>query len=194
MPYYTVTIRKATGGYKWVNAYLIGSDSLNGARLAGDFIVGSERNMHGDDVQFEAMRVAGYKSADPNDFVVVPLTGTGDRDLPFNSYAPPFVAVHVQLTSTSGRPGKKGYRYCLRNTEVIGDGDHAALQVLQPEIDDWEASWALTITAISYNGYGLLMMGAPDSAAGAREVTAFVVAGAMQLDVHHGWFNKNEGA
>lgn len=193
MPHFMATIRKSMGGYRFVNGYLLEAASLDLAFTFAPALVSGERNMHGDDVVFETLRVAGYKTADPNDFKIEPLTGTGDRIISGTQYAPPFVAVHMRLTSASGRPGKRFYRYCLQHAEVYGIADQARLSVAAAEISDWEATWALVLEEAAGANVKLLM-GDPTGPAGARQVSAFTVAGAAQLDVHHGWYNRQEGS
>lgn len=192
MGFYVSSIRKEFQGYRWVNTYLFEAAALKDAHLAGLQFRAAEEVFHGDDVAFEQVRTAGYKSADPNDFIIDPTTSVGERVIISNNYAPPFVALHVRFASASGRPGKRFYRYALQNSEVFGAGDHGELDIegtLQLAILD-ALNGALTWA--SSNG-SPLMMGSPDGAAGAREVTTFSIGGVVQLDTHHGWFNRADG-
>lgn len=190
MPYFVSTIKKTQNGFPWVNSYLLLASTLKDAHDGAEaYIVPFEKTLHNVNVDFEELRTAGYKTTDPNDFMISVLGGTGARVIAETAQAAPFTALHWKLEPTSGRVGKKFYRYCLANNELHGLGDNTVLDLAPATQTAFEAAMVVMISNLSGDGV-TLSMGAPDGAAGARQVTVGLIAGVAQLDVHHGWFNK----
>lgn len=186
------TIRKVYAGYRWVNGYKIEALDITVANQILAQIVSFEAAIHYSQVTIDQMRVAGWKTTDINDFITTPLDTPGTLVSGTQPLATPQTCVHAALTTTTGRPGKRFYRYALTQEEVFGVGDEMRillnanhLSVFNTAADD------LFVNVGQENG--TLIVGDWPAVGPGRPASGITFYGAANVGLHHGWYNRNVG-
>lgn len=193
MARYEGTVRKTYAGYKWVNSYRIEIDSLKDAQTVMGYLVNFEALITYSQVTIDRTRVAGWRSEDPNDFITTPRNVSGVLLSGSQPLATPQSCLHIALAAPDGRPGKRFYRYALTQEEVFGVGDEMRLALAGTHETDIEAAATALMANLDAAG-AVLVIGDWPAVGPGRPATGLVIAGAANVDIHHGWFNKSTGS
>ena len=120
MPLFQIDIQKTYKGSYWTNRYTVEGASVTAFDFVVDKLVAAEKAIHNVEVIFNRARVTDLVP-DNDNFVIIPLTGTGTYGT-FGNPLPLFNVVRVDLNVSVGRPSRKYYRTVFGESEV--DGDH----------------------------------------------------------------------
>lgn len=118
MSMYKIDILKAGHGEFWTNVYYVDTADITVAVNRGLLIAAAERGILLTSVVQERMRVSTMTPGD-DIYTIVPIEGAGS--VGDSAPLPLFNVVRVDLSASTGRPGRKYLRGCLGEMEVAGD-------------------------------------------------------------------------
>jgi hypothetical protein len=116
MARWEVTITKQIGAETWTNVYWVEAETLDAAGNVAAGIVGRERAMHYQQVEFVSYRVSdGVPGTDI--FRIVPI-GQNGAVAPTGQLLPLFNTLRVDFGAAAGRPSRKYLRGCLAEDDI----------------------------------------------------------------------------
>ena len=179
---FTVRSYKQYQGNIWANNYEIQvldqNVTTSGLRQAALNIVNAERQFHFEFVAFIKHVISTYqpdsRPYDPLTFISENTSFSGALSFPTSDDALPFTTcVFVRFVSVSGRPGKRFYRGCLREGEVVyGPIGHEIVQSARNRI---ETALSPLVGSVS-PGVGLVIASGAPQPTSIRPVTGVAVA------------------
>lgn len=133
MALYTIRIFKSWAGRfaerRWVNNYEVQSAALAVTDLSAmvTALANAEKNIHLDLVNFLSATVSTYEpegpSYVPDSFTTIELAGVGSRATASQQSVDSNVCLKVNFQAPTGRSGRRFYRGCLIESDVVGLGD-----------------------------------------------------------------------
>lgn len=184
MPNFEITVLKELQNYRWVNSYQVNASDLEQARIVGNAIVAAEAELHATLVNFVQMKASALPNPTRQDFLTVPLNGTGRQALTIADLMGPQIVLFGTFGAGRGRPGRKFYRYALGEENVITAGEGLVFTDAATETA-YVNRIAAVNAAVTNAGSNLTIGGTY------KPVTGPFGAGIAYLDTRHGWYNRS---
>lgn len=197
---FIVRIFKYWGGNidnEWVNTYEFRATANGDDTVLRDLVanlVSFENHLHVEAVHFSRATVSTWEPDsvpyNPDNLIVVPLTGVGARPLSVNHYISTKVCLYIRRTPDTGRLGKLFLRGALFEEDVQSDLGTFALQsesTIEAAIQD--AIDTSFLSAYMAPGGGGLEMCLIGNGMVTRPVTGLHAAGVVTVSRDHRYFD-----
>lgn len=210
MALYTIRIFKSWGGRypdrRWVNNYEVDSSvtGVAGLSAAAGAIAAAEKIIHLDLVNFLSATVSTWEPDgvpyNPDSFTTLELSGTGSRATASQQSIDSNVALKVNFQPTTGRSGRRFYRGCLIETDVVGLGDLSfTFEAASPVADSGSAMASFKTAMAPYLAGGadptkiVLAYSGAGSGSVVRGVASLKAAGISINRRNHRYFDRAFG-
>lgn len=189
MALFTVTTKKQYQDYIWTNAYQIACDDIEAAVAAADNLMTFEAAILWNACSVIGAHVAPLPDPSGEGFVNVAGSIAGALSWASGIAEPAELVAFVTLDPVSGRPGKKFYRFCYTENEVIPAGSGMAFV---PDgfgiIAAFPAARTALITATIAGGWNLIIHNRTTGTT--RGVDTLTLVGPRTCNTHHRWYNR----